>query len=49
MCVVGCNGVDYSWIAFKEHVKDAHRGYIPPLSQINQPHGMFGFTFMMMI
>ena len=35
--VCGCNGVDYSRIAFKEHVKDAHRGYIPPLSQINQP------------
>ena len=43
--ICGCNGIVYEKKAFVEHLKDNHRGYIPPLSQINQPPWIIWVAF----
>ena len=43
--ICGFNWLDYSRNAFIDHIKNAHRGYIPPLSQISRPPWIIWVVF----
>ena len=43
--IYGCNRLDYSRKALIDHIKIAHRGYIPSLNQIYQPPWIIWVVF----